>query len=202
MTPTQLPRRRGQAIPLVMGFCFLSVVFVFAITTVRVEDKKQNLMTFQQLKAYYMAQGAIQHALLKIRILPNETYDVSALSRGHCPLLIEPPDAPMDPAWDGGLTYLISDINTASLGLQLTGAGQETQNWSYTIESARALTTFMKTGDAEDAGTSMDRRKVNVLELVALGTIQDKHISNVGGADAKSRSERVTKIVEISRSSL
>jgi hypothetical protein len=200
MSATTTTRRRGQAIPLVMGFCFLAAVFVFAITTIRVEDKKQNLMTFQQLKAYYMAQGAIQHALLKIRILPNETYDVSALSRGHCPLLIEPPDAPMDPAWDGGLAYLISDINTNSLQIQLTSP--ETANWSYTVDAAQALTTFMKTGDAEDAGTSMDRRKVNVLELVALGTIQDKHTSNVGGADEKSRTEQVTKIVEISRSSL
>ena len=82
-----------MAIPLVMGFCFLATVFVFMMSTIRVEDKRQNLMTFQQLKAYYLAQAAIQHALLKVRILPNEVYDASALARGLCPFVVDPRDA-------------------------------------------------------------------------------------------------------------
>lgn len=199
--------RQAQAIPLVMGFAFLASVFVFMLMSIRVEDKKQNLLTFQQLKAYYMAQAAIQHALLKVRILPNETYDASALARGQCPLLIDPPDTtaalPDGDPWKDGLAYLVEDVTTDSTlgGIALQLNAGEAANWSYRIESVRALTTFMK--DGADSGDRMDRSKVNVIEFVAVGTIQDKLTSNVGGAAGdKTRSERVTKIIEVTRSSL
>jgi hypothetical protein len=196
--------RRAVAIPMVMGFAFLAGVFVVTIMSIRVEDKRQNLMTFQQLKSYYMAQAAIQHALLKIRILPNEVYDVSALSRGICPLLVEPPDSDGTVLWPDGLDYFISDITTDGSagvgGIPLQLAGTESASWSYRIDEARALTTFMKIADAANK-----KRKVNVLELDAVGTIQDKLITNTSGAttqDKKTRSERITKVIQITRSSL
>ena len=196
---SRLHRRRGQAIPLVMGFCFIAAIFVFAITSIRVEDKKQNLLTFQQLKAYYMAQGAIQHALLKVRILPNEAYDVGALSRGLCPLTAGQPDGDFSPKWPGGLDNFISDVNTTELPLEFAVAGQETESWGYEITSAAALTTFMK-----DTGAGIQRDKVNVLQFVAVGTIQDKLQSDAASTtgESKTRREQVTKIVEISRSTL
>ncbi len=196
---------------MVMGFAFLSGVFVLMIMSIRVEDKRQNLMTFQQLKAYYMAQAGIQHALLKIRILPNEVYDASALSRGFCPLLLSPPDE-MDPGvnasrpkWGEGLAYFIEDIGTYSAdgGIPLSselGRG-ESADWTYHIESARSLTTFVKAADAADPNGR--GKKINVLEIVSVGTIQDKMRSNLSEADAdaqRTRSEQVTKVIEITRS--
>lgn len=65
--------RRGVAIPLVAGFCFLAVVFGIMMAVIRVEDKRQNLMGFQQLKAYFLAQAAIQHALLKVGSCPTRS---------------------------------------------------------------------------------------------------------------------------------
>lgn len=200
--PREPGRRRGVAIPIVMGFAFLVGVFVFMLTTIRVEDKRQNLVTFQQLKSYYMAQAAVQHTLLKVSILPNEVYDVSALSRGICPLLVEPPDADGTVLWPDGLDYFISDITTDSTngGIPLELNSGESATWSYQIEAAQALSTFMKTAD-----DATKRRKVNVLEIEALGTIEDKLATNKAAATAseqKTRSERIKKVIQVTRSSL
>lgn len=196
----RLAQRRGMAIPLVMGFCFLAAVFLGSLSSTRVQDKRQNLITFQQLKAYYMAQGAIQHALLKIRILPNEVYDASALARGVCPFIVDPENDGLaipedqDHPLKLALEDFVSDVNTEELELELNSDGEQA-DWSYAIVEAKALTTFTK-ADSDDSGAAT---KVNVIELVAEGVIQDKLETKDGAANSKERRERVVKVVEITR---
>jgi len=189
-----IPRRRGLAIPMVMGFCFLAAVFTVMMSTVRVEDKRQSLMTFQQLKAYYMAQGAIQHALLKVRILPNEAYDASALARGICPFVQNPEQGEGPNPIEKPLEDFVSDINTLEDegGLPLRLAQDVEETWSYQIKSARALTAFTKAD--EDAGGAS--RAVVVLEFEAIGYVEDKVKSE---GDENRRWETVEKVVEVTR---
>lgn len=185
--------RDGVAIPLVMGFAFLAGVFIVMMSTIRVEDKRQTLLTFQQLKAYYMAQAAIQHALLKVRILPNESYDASALARGICPFVKEPQQGDGPDKFTDALDTFISDINTdaATDGLPLVLAEDAESTWTYKIESAKALTTFTKSVDPSEPA-----RAVNVIEFKAVGYIEDKLKSE---GDERRRWETVEKVVEITR---
>lgn len=209
-------RRRAVALPMVMGFSFLALVFGIMMMTVRVEDKRQNLMNFQQLKAYYVAQAGVQHALLKVRILPNEVYEASALARGVCPFDPSPADGAGGTGTDLVLTEFASDIlgggSTSGVadGIPLVLAQGEETAWNYRITSVRALTTFTHTNDAADPTA----RKVNVLEFQAVGYVEDKLASNqralgtpgapgpAATAAEKRRWEQVTKIVEITRSSV
>lgn len=184
--------RQGVAIPMVMGFAFLAAVFVGIVMSIRVEDKRQNLMSFQQLKAHYMAQGAIQHALLKIRILPNEIYDVSQLARGICPA-----DTPT--TWDEGLTFFRSDIKSSSEP-EFTYSQGDFQDWSFEVTQLQALTAFY---NDDSTGASKERR-VNVLEIKALGVIDDRLQSDRDktGSDRNIRKEEITKTIEVTRTSL
>ena len=185
-------QRNGVAIPMVMGFAFLASVFVFMIMSIRVEDKKQNLMSFQQLKAHYMAQGAIQHAFFKIRILPNEVFDASQIDRGLCD------DSTGTLArTSAALDFFRSDISSTSAP-EFEFAKGDFSTWTYEVPAIRAISAFQN----RQAATDLKERKVAVLEIEALATIEDRSKSDKNGPNRNIRKEIIKKTIEITRTSL
>lgn len=80
-------RREGFSIALVLLFTSISVILLIAFVNARVSANAQNKNAFARLKAHWLAQSAVQHALLKLRILPGESFDASMLEKGFCPFV-------------------------------------------------------------------------------------------------------------------
>jgi len=75
-----------MAIPLVLVFAtVLSIVGVFIIKTNK-EHARQNVTSYNQLQAYFVARAGLEHALLKIKYLHRELYDAACLAQGRNPL--------------------------------------------------------------------------------------------------------------------
>ncbi len=159
--------RRGLAIPLAGGFCVLVVIVIIAVATSRTGVKRQSRASFQALKAHYVAQGAIQVALLKFRVLPNEGYEASEASRGGN---------------DGPLQAFLSDVGTDALPLGVSPTG----TWSGKIKSGKVLNA-VRDGDYGDW--------LHVVTLTAEGTVQDGFL-NADGA-VENRIEEVVKTAEV-----
>ncbi len=67
--------RRGIAVVVVLCFAVTIALFMYALVGSNTNLAVQNKKTLGQLQAYYLAQSAIQHAILKLRLLPKETFD-------------------------------------------------------------------------------------------------------------------------------
>lgn len=79
-------RRQGMAIPLVLLFAtVLAVIGTVLIKTTR-QTNRQNLTSYNQLQAHFVARAGMEHALLKIKYLQRELYDAICLSQGRNPL--------------------------------------------------------------------------------------------------------------------
>ena len=74
-----------MAIPVVILFVIVTFVFFTSMTVSRQRVRQQNVVSFAQKQAYYLALGGVQHALLKIRLLQRQAYDSASLARGVCP---------------------------------------------------------------------------------------------------------------------
>ncbi|MBI3890079.1 MAG: hypothetical protein HY303_00960 [Candidatus Wallbacteria bacterium] len=183
--------RRGFAIPLVVIFCGLMTFMVYYMTRTRLEAKRQNVTQFNALQAHYLAQGAIQHALLKFRVLPTEAYAATALARGLCPFHVAPPGS--TPATGAGktpdaLTTFVEDCNFDAVPLQITGP--EFAGWHCEIGSSEAITSFT-------SGTET----VNVVEIEAVGIVP-QFVKNPITGEWKSNqyTDKVGKTVQVRRS--
>lgn len=176
-------RRSGMALAVV--FCIIIVLGILlgAFVTNRVEMKQQTKKSFLALKGQWVAQGAIQHALLKFRILPTESYDASALSRGICPFFVASGAiSSTGTVEEAPLEAFRSDIDTAqfSLGDQFDGL----EGYSYTVSEMKALNSF----------TQDDLRK-HVVRIIAQGTFEGM----IAGKET-SFTDELTKTVDVSRS--
>jgi len=79
-------RQQGMAIPLVLLFAtVLAVIGTVLIKTTR-QTSRQNLSSYNQLQAHFIARAGMEHALLKIKYLQRELYDAICLSQGRNPL--------------------------------------------------------------------------------------------------------------------
>jgi len=67
--------RRGIAEVVVLFFAIFIALFMCVLLESNTSLFMQNRKTLGQLQAYYLAQSALQHAILKLRLLPKETYD-------------------------------------------------------------------------------------------------------------------------------
>ncbi len=67
--------RQGIAIVVVLLFAVSIALFMFILIGSNTNLSLQNRKTLGQLQAYFLAQSALQHAILKLRLLPKETYD-------------------------------------------------------------------------------------------------------------------------------
>jgi hypothetical protein len=170
---------------LAIVFCIVIVLGILlgAFVTNRVEMKQQTKKSFVSMKAQWIAQGAIQHALLKFRILPTESYDASALSRGICPFFVASGTiASTGTVEEAPLEAFRSDIDTAEFSLSDQFSGLE--GYSYTVSEMKALNSF----------TQNDLRK-HVVRIIAQGTF----VGTVAGKET-SFTDELTKTVDVSRS--
>lgn len=163
------PRRAGFAIPMVAGFCVILSILIGITVFLRSNANRQQKADWHGMKAQFMAQGAIQVALYKFRILPNEGFDASeaALGGNTTPLA----------------TFL-SDVGTDSIGFSFTDAGTRTCN----IVEGRALSSKMDISATEEIWK-------HVLQLEAESTVEDQYRGTDGALET--RTERLTKIIEI-----
>lgn len=67
--------RRGIAVAVVLFFAVSIALFMYVLVGSNTNLAVQNKKTLGQLQAYYLAQSALQHAMLKLRFLPKETYE-------------------------------------------------------------------------------------------------------------------------------
>lgn len=70
--------RRGMAVVVVLFFAVTIALLMYMLVGSNTTLSLQNKKTLGQLQAYYLAQSALQHAMLKLRFLPKETYDAFA----------------------------------------------------------------------------------------------------------------------------
>ena len=176
-------KRHGMALMIVFCIVIVISILLIAFVTNRVEMKQQAKKSFVSLKAQWIAQGAIQHALLKFRILPTESYDASALSRGICPFFVASGAIALTgTVEEAPLEAFRSDIDTAEFSPEdqfsdLTG-------YSYSVSEMKALNSF----------TQDDLRK-HVVRIIAQGTFE----GFLAGKET-SFTDELTKTVDVSRS--
>ncbi len=154
----QLRLRQGIAVPLVLLFCLVTFTFLFSMVGTRSRMRKQTLSTHTQKKAYYLAQGGIQQALLKLRLLHRKAYDAGAMARGVCPFL-NPyennvvSNANASRVASKALDIFISDLKSTSispnLALRLTGGEYPiptsgTTQWKYEVTEFNVETYYMQ----------------------------------------------------------
>lgn len=185
--------RRGMAIPLVLLFAMVFSVFMFSVISTRTNVRKQTLASHTQKKAYYMAMGAIQHALLKLRLFPREAYKAGSLSRGVCPYF-NVRDGQLV-AGNGTRFYpqameiFKSDIKSTTVPFAFSSNSEFSgpQPWRYEISSFSVLTYFTKTSGSE-AGMIRE-----VAVITCMGYAFDPRDSQ------QERKEFVEKQVELKR---
>jgi len=174
--------RTGMALWVVFCIVIVLSIFLGAFVTNRVEMKQQTKRSFLSLRGQWIAQGAIQHALLKFRILPTESYDASALSRGICPFFVA--SGAMSGSGSVEMAPLEAfriDIDTAQFPLSAEFDGLD--GYSYTVSEMKALNSFTK-----------DNLRKHVVRIIAQGTYE----GSIAGKEMIFTDE-LTKTVDVSR---
>jgi hypothetical protein len=164
--------RRGMAVPVVILFVVVTFIFFTSMTISRQRVRQQNIVSFSQKQAYYLAMGGVQHALLKIRLLQRQAYDAASLARGVCPFFnmvgnkvmgnFSSPQLPNKcvRAMEIFLTDLCSPSPTntngiafpANLGVPELGPGFANR-WHYHVEKVSVLSYHTSTTPGPDYGT-------------------------------------------------
>ncbi len=80
------PGRRGMALFICLGIIVLLFVFSFILWMQSAGNVTQVMDKAERIQAEFVARGALNHALLKFRLLPTELYDAIAFSIGKNPL--------------------------------------------------------------------------------------------------------------------
>ncbi len=198
---------RGMAIPLIICFVIFVGIFIGSMVYNRINIKRQTKTTFEYLAAHYMAQSALQHMYLKLRLLPNEAYDTSAVSLGLCPFdRSETVPSTVGTKSAEPMKVLTGDVCTdanpgalpgcenSKRGYPLDngtdGALEEYDNagWGYRIVSANAITAH-----------TQGQQRILVIEVIAEGRSAAFVGSSAGGMSAEPRFERIKKTIEIRR---
>lgn len=181
--------RRGIAIGLVLIFSIIVLIFGMAMVFTRVERKRQTKTTLQHLRAHYFALGAHQHALLKVRMLPNICYYASCLQKGICPFYALQPGTAAPAGGvksEEGMDGFKLDVSTAAF--QIECEGMDYEKWHYDIPTLKVMSIFRR-----PTGAAGDEMTVYVLKIVARATVFD------GLQRTPERTELVERVVEIER---
>lgn len=184
--------RRGVAIIIVLTFILGTLAFATAMFFFRKEVKQQNVTNVNFLQANFLSQAAVQHALLKCRILPQEIYDSGMSSRGYCPLqaVIAGEAPPIRTKSFKGMEIFINDCTAdPTKGIPWdsriqSDLGLDLNDWKYQVASMAVIAAFTKVDE---------KLFVLTAQIVASGTIIERR----GGRGP--RSELMTKTIELSR---
>lgn len=82
--------RRAFAIPLVILFAVVIMIFSFMLLSSNVQSKKQKISNLLSTKAYFMAQAGLQHFKLKYKVKPQLMFDCGRLYMGFSPVYNDP----------------------------------------------------------------------------------------------------------------
>ena len=175
-------RQSGIAIWIVICICIVLGILVGSLVFQRVETKKQSKAAFVSIRAKWAAQAAIQHALLKFRILPTESYDASALSRGACPFYIAKGAISPGSPTPGPLEAFRLDIDSGIY--PLSAEFGELSEFSYTVSELKALNSFNR-----------ETKRVHVVQITAVGTWE-----GMSGGKPTTFSDELVKTVDVERS--
>jgi hypothetical protein len=148
--------RRGLAIPLAAGFAVIMTILIVVTTMARSSTKRQTKATFQAIKAHFVAQGAIQAALYKFRILPNEGFD--AAKEGN----------------QAALEKFVSDVGYDSIPLSVSPPGD---TWMATIDGERSKA-LNAVSEGYDDWT-------HVVTLTSIGRVQDGYLDGKGQVEER-----------------
>ena len=178
-------RRQGMALPVVLIFSVLTLAFVGSMVYFRKEVKQENVINVNFLQANFLAQAAINHALMKIRVLPQEAYDCAVTQKGYCPFQAIMPTTATGggPKATGAPTDTFrSDCTETAVPWGLTDV--PAAEWKYEIASISVISAYTDT-------TSNDL--VLTVQLTAIGSVLDAR----GGRGW--RKEQMVKTVELRR---
>lgn len=78
--------RSGMAIVVALAFTFVLMILVVGMWVTQSNVAKQNRSALQTQQAYFAARAAIQHMLVKARLMPTEFYDGLAFMNGKNPV--------------------------------------------------------------------------------------------------------------------
>ena len=104
---------KGIIIPIVLIMAFIFVLFLFVLINRNTTNRRINMMDVERRKAYFLAKGGAQLALLKLSLLPTECYDALAISQLKNPFfsletgVVNP--NPKDPKYNPGPRFLTTD---------------------------------------------------------------------------------------------
>ena len=153
---TRSSRRKGLAIPLAAGFAIIMTILIVVTTMARSSTKRQTKSTFQALKAHFVAQGAIQTALYKFRVLPNEGFD--AAKEGN----------------QAALEMFVSDVGYDSIPLAVSPPGN---TWMATIDGDRSKA-LNAVAEGYDDWT-------HVVTLTSIGRVEDGYLDGNGAVEER-----------------
>lgn len=191
--PNKIPRgRRGVAIIIVLTFITGTLAFATAMFFFRKEVKQQNVTNVNFLQANFLTQAAVQHALLKCRILPQEAYDSGMALQGFCPLqaVVAGGTPSRGTSSDRAMGIFISDCTSdPAAGIPWdariqSDLGLDLNDWQYEVASMSVLAAFTKPAEKLFILTS---------QIIASGTVIERR----GGRGP--RSELMTKTIELTR---
>jgi len=184
--------RHGIAVPLVVLFCFCTMGLAVSMFYFRKEAKQLNLMTVNFLQANFLAQAAIEHLVLKCRILPQEAYDAGMILAGYCPLQAviagSNPSAGMRRV-PRAMNIFIGDCNSTAVPWRLnrlatSNPGWRQTDWRYEVASMSVISAF---------SDLVNKKFVITVQVIASGSVFDPR----GGRGW--HTERMTKTLELRR---
>lgn len=182
-----------MAIVLVLTFILCTLAMATGMFYFRKEVKQQNVSNVNFLQANFLTQAAVQHVLLKCRILPQEAYDSGMALQGYCPFQAviggaEPTRGTTSN--DEAMRIFISDCTSSpTAGLPWdsriqSDLGLNLNDWSYDVASMSVIAAFTKPSEKLFVLTS---------QIIANGTIMERR----GGRGR--RTEVMTKTIELTR---
>jgi len=164
--------RRGIVIPVVLTFSVVVFVFAWSMIRSRTASKLSNLVSFHYLKGSQMAEAGIQHAMLKIRLFPDEAFEAAARQFGLCPM-----GGSVTASGNGNpdlMQAFIADMKCEALNIP------GTEGWGYKVTAIDTKAAFRK-----------NNKLVTVIEITSEGWALDKR------GDLGTRKEVIKKTVSI-----
>ena len=189
MLRNNLPKKaiKGMAMPIVILICFCIMIMATSIFFFRKESKQQNVTNFHFLRVNFLAQSAIQHALLKLSAFPQESYDSGVLALGYCPFrgIIYSEENPVTSgkADKSALEVFASDCNTDQVPWVIPANRMNNANNKYHVESFDVISAY---------NDNTKKQTVLTAKIISIG---ESDIERGGMGFRKERLEKVVQLV-------
>ena len=185
LTKSNLCKRDGIALPLVLVFAVCIMVFASSLVYFRKESKQQNVTNFHFLQANFLAQSAVQMMLLKLSAFPQEACDAGVLSLGYCPfrgIMAGSNLTPVTGTSQQSLIDFYSDCNSEDFEWKVPGINKD--DWKFSTTDFKVISAY----------TNPDERQLIIsAQITAIG----EATMSRGGMGL--RKEEMIKTVKLTR---